>query len=460
QPPKNKGKGKKPAKARSPVLINGLTKEEMSKEQMEDHAAQLREELDREREERNYFQLERDKMYSFMEIARRELEEVKAELRITDKVIEENERRHQCELKVYKQKVKHVLCEHQNLMSELEAKAAASAEATQKEQEVIEAEIRAEKEAITVDLQDVESEKLALEILLQKHNEEMAQVRDRGEKQHADVLAKYEEKMVLTPQELENIRKTQISERQQYWDNQMAALKDEHSRAVTEWDVVIARIKQDADLNLSLKAQIKDLKMKQRENKTEVTQVLLENKYFDEALSKLEKKITEAEKKTKTFISEMFSGVSAHNTVEQMRTQTLEDLKSKTEALEQEVWKLEQQRDELQRTLNQKLQEVQQEGNEKILPLENEVKTLSERLETTQAQVASATSASNADPAALDDLLKDVEEQLDTANNTIRMLQMEKAERSEAREDLQMFVSRPKPAIAKEEFVRSVESLT
>lgn len=67
---------------------------------MEDHAAQLREELDREREERNYFQLERDKMYSFMEIARRELEEVKAELRITDKVIEENERRHQCELKV------------------------------------------------------------------------------------------------------------------------------------------------------------------------------------------------------------------------------------------------------------------------------------------------------------------------------------------------------------------------
>uniref|UniRef100_H3C2X8 Dynein regulatory complex subunit 4 n=1 Tax=Tetraodon nigroviridis TaxID=99883 RepID=H3C2X8_TETNG len=153
----------------------------------------------------------------------------------------------------------------------------------------------------------------------------------------------------------------------------------------------------------------------------------------------------------------MFSG----NTVEQMRTQTLEDLKSKTEALEQEVWKLEQQRDELQRTLNQKLQEVQQEGNEKILPLENEVKTLSERLETTQAQVASATSASNADPAALDDLLKDVEEQLDTANNTIRMLQMEKAERSEAREDFPSFGAKlGAPGVAEEDLVRSVEGLT
>lgn len=55
------------------------------------------------------------------------------------------------------------------------------------------------------------------------------------------------------PQELKNIRKSQISERQQYWDNQIAALKDGHSRAVSDWDVVIARIKQDADLNLSLK---------------------------------------------------------------------------------------------------------------------------------------------------------------------------------------------------------------
>lgn len=70
---------------------------------------------------------------------------------------------------------------------------------------------------------------------------------------------------------------------------------------------------------------------------------------------------------------------------------------------------LEQQRDELQQTLNQKLQEVQQEGNEKILPLENELKTLTERLEQTQAQMASVTSAPNADPAALDGVLQDVE---------------------------------------------------
>lgn len=60
----------------------------------------LREELDREREERNYFQLERDKIHTFWEITERQLEEVKAELKNLHKGIEEDEGRHQVEIKV------------------------------------------------------------------------------------------------------------------------------------------------------------------------------------------------------------------------------------------------------------------------------------------------------------------------------------------------------------------------
>lgn len=59
----------------------------------------LREELDREREERNYFQLERDKIHTFWEITRRQLDEKKAELRNKDREMEEAEERHQVEIK-------------------------------------------------------------------------------------------------------------------------------------------------------------------------------------------------------------------------------------------------------------------------------------------------------------------------------------------------------------------------
>ena len=89
--------------------------------QLEEHIVRLREELDREREERNYFQLERDKVNTFWEITKRQLEEKKAESRNKEREMEEAEERHQVEIKVYKQKVKHLLYEHQNNITELKA---------------------------------------------------------------------------------------------------------------------------------------------------------------------------------------------------------------------------------------------------------------------------------------------------------------------------------------------------
>lgn len=68
--------------------------------QMEEHAAQLQGELERKREERNYHQLERDKVYSLMENTQREIEEVKAEQKNTNRRMEEDERSHRSKIKV------------------------------------------------------------------------------------------------------------------------------------------------------------------------------------------------------------------------------------------------------------------------------------------------------------------------------------------------------------------------
>lgn len=68
--------------------------------QLEEHIIRLREELDREREERNYFQLERDKIHTFWEITKRQLEEKKADLRNREREMEEAEESHQTEIRV------------------------------------------------------------------------------------------------------------------------------------------------------------------------------------------------------------------------------------------------------------------------------------------------------------------------------------------------------------------------
>jgi YesN/AraC family two-component response regulator len=72
----------------------------MTKEELEEHLGRIREELDREREERNYFQLERDRISTFWEITKRQLEEKKAELRNKDRELEDAEEHYQAEIKV------------------------------------------------------------------------------------------------------------------------------------------------------------------------------------------------------------------------------------------------------------------------------------------------------------------------------------------------------------------------
>ena len=78
--------------------------------QLEEHIIRLREELDREREERNYFQLERDKVNAFWDITKGQLDQARAEVRNKDRLAEEAEERHQVEIKVGEHRLCCALC--------------------------------------------------------------------------------------------------------------------------------------------------------------------------------------------------------------------------------------------------------------------------------------------------------------------------------------------------------------
>lgn len=81
QGPKKKGKTSGKGGKSSGGIIDGLSTAEMSRDQLEQFALRIRTELEREREERNFFQVERDKLRTFWEITRQELEESRASLR-------------------------------------------------------------------------------------------------------------------------------------------------------------------------------------------------------------------------------------------------------------------------------------------------------------------------------------------------------------------------------------------
>ena len=75
-PPKKKVNKKKDGKdkEKKAVMVDGLPADQMNPEQLLDYIERLREEVDREREERNLIQLERDKVNMFWEISKQQLD--------------------------------------------------------------------------------------------------------------------------------------------------------------------------------------------------------------------------------------------------------------------------------------------------------------------------------------------------------------------------------------------------
>ncbi|XP_070688286.1 dynein regulatory complex subunit 4-like [Pempheris klunzingeri] len=400
----------------------------MTKEQLEEHIVRLREELDREREERNYFQLERDKIHTFWEITDRQLEEIKADRKNLERDIEEDEARHQVEIKVYKQKMKHLLCEHQNTISELKADGLVSAEAAEKEQERLETELHKEMRAIMVDMQELDNENLVKELQL-KHDEEMTKTRNSWEKELTEIKAKYDKKLELLPQELDNMRKNVLSESENNWSSHINTLIEDNSKAFGDANALMQDMKRDLEKNSCLKTQILDMQAKEPGKKKNLACVLQDNKRLAELLSKVTEEQTETDRRLK--YSVLNKDVS-----EGHRKKELNDLKWEYEALEQKFDELQVERDELYKTFTENIQKVQHKTGVKSAQLERKLKAQTDSLEKTQALLHSVLSASNMDQTALEGVTNKIEENLDSSNKSIKNLQYKKAQISKARKDL------------------------
>ncbi|KAM8894922.1 stereocilin isoform 3-T3 [Spinachia spinachia] len=391
---------------------------------LEEHIVRLREQLDREREERNYFQLERDKIHTFWEITDSKLEEFMAEKKNFDKDTEEDEGRHQVEIKVFKQKMKHLLCEHQNTVSELKAHGLVSKQLEQEKHEQLQTELHKEMRAIVVNMQELNNENLVKELEV-KHKEEMTKIVTRGEKQYAETEAEHDKKLELLQQQLDNFRLNFTSETEDQWNSYINTLIEDHNKAVIEVEVALPRIQQAVEENRSLKKSIDEM-MKTQADDGHLVSVLLENQHLVQVLSEVEEESTKLERLLR------FSSLAKVDS-EKIKKKKLGELKRDIEALEQKFCKLQIETNELYETSAQNMQEVQQKADLKSVHLEGKLKDLTDGLQETRARLLSVISASNIDQTALDGVTNTIEENQPEGNDGTQLChEMKMAEKGPA----------------------------
>jgi len=438
-PPKKKSgkKKKKSAKAKTPTIVDGISTEEMSKEQLEEHIVRLREELDREREERNYFQLERDKVNTFWEITKRQLEESRAELRNKDREMEEAEERHQVEIKVYKQKVKHLLYEHQNNISELKAESAVALKLAQDDHRQGEQDLRKDKRSLKVELKEQElSHEDVVKNLKRGHDELVTKYRQDFERQVKEIETKYDKKMRSLRDELELRRKTEIHEIEERKNGQINTLMKNHEKAFSD----IKNYYNDITLNNlalinSLKEQVEEMKKKEERMEKKMNEIMAENKRLTEPLQKAREEVEELQRQLANYEKDKASLASAKARL-RVQEEELKSLHWEHEVLKQRFEQTQKERDELYSKFVKAIHEVQQKSNFKNLLLEKKLTALADTLEKKEAQLNEVLSASNLDPTALTVVTRKLEDVLESKNSAIKDLQYELARVCKAHNDL------------------------
>eukprot|EP00049_Salpingoeca_infusionum_P001909 m.51933 g.51933 ORF g.51933 m.51933 type:complete len:496 (+) comp11272_c0_seq1:918-2405(+) len=420
---KKKGKGDAKAAADPGMDLAGLSPEEL-----QGKILRMKDELDREREERNYFQLERDKINTFWEITKRQLEEARAEIRNQDRAMEEQEERHAVEIKVYKQKVKHLLYEHENKISELKTDSTMEKQVVEEEFKQGSHALRRDKRALRVELKERELDhQQAVKRLQLQYDKRISELYEQMQQQAKETRIKYEQQMDALREDLELQRRVQLHEVEERKNQQLTALMRNHEKSFGD----IKNYYNDITLNNlalinSLKEQVESMKQREERTDKKMAEVMAENR-----------KLVEPLKQAKAQVAELSKQVAAHDRDKQFLRSTKAQLKVAQDATKQLEWELEvlqqrfqeveSERDELYERFVKTVYDVQQKSGFKNLLLERKLDTLSSQLEKKEAQLNEVLAASSLDPTSLAVVTRKLEDVLDAKNAAIKELQFEVA---------------------------------
>nr|CAD7394853.1 unnamed protein product [Timema cristinae] len=351
-----------------------------------------------------------------------------------DREIEEDEEKHQVEIKVYKQKVKHLMYEHQNNLSELKVESMVGLKLAQDDYTEQELELLKDKKNLKAKLleQELASEE-DIKALRMQHSEELSNVRSTFEREAHEIESKFEKRIHSVRNELSLKHQMELTEVEERKNKQISELMKNHEKAFSD----IKNYYNDITLNnlaliSSLKEQMEDVKRQEERMEKQLKDVQVENKKLAEPLKRAEAEVAVLERKMGNYGKDKVSlavGECCYEIRFGLNTKTrlticqkeLEDLKLENEVLQLRFKKIEEERDELHNRFVSAILELQQKAGFKSVLLEKKLAALTDLLEQKDAQMSEVLAASQLDPVATANMKQRLEELLGGKNTTIQV---------------------------------------
>ncbi|XP_072160580.1 dynein regulatory complex subunit 4 isoform X1 [Bemisia tabaci] len=372
---------------------------EMSREQLEQFTLKIRQELEREREERNFFQLERDKLRTFWEITRQQLEEFRAMLRNKDRAIEVAEEEHQKEVKEFKQKIKHLMYEHTTRLTELQAENMVMLRSEQDQHNEEEIELLEDKRALKRTLREMkETQDEAIRALELEHSSKLRSLREKYESESVNMEAAYKKRLEELRECLTAAHDTSSSELEEQKNLQIHQLIANHEKALEE----IKLYYNDITLNnlgiiSTLKDQMVEMKKKEERMEKQMVELKQANKSLVEPLREADKELKELRKKVNNYQQERQMLNITKKQLAAARNE-VNDLKAHYLSLEVQFEKVKKERDEYHDNFVAVILELQQKSDLRNNILQKKMEAMTAAIEKREAQLAESAGTAKIDP--------------------------------------------------------------
>jgi hypothetical protein len=393
--------------------------------------------MKKEAEERNYYQLERDKIMTFWEITKKDLEDTQAQLRNRDRQMEELEEKTAVEIKVYKQKVKHLQYEHQNNVTLLKTDNEMTTKLQEDEHRNREAELKKDKRSLKVEIKESQ---LANEDVIRNlkldQDKAMTRLRQEHERHLKELQARFDQEVSTLRDELEVRRKMETLEIEERKNLHINELMKKHERAFSEIKSFYNEIvNNNLDLIRTLKDELAELKKKEATNERLMFEIAQENRRLSEPLERALKEVDQLRHELSNYQKDKLSLQNAKARLV-VQDDLLKSLRWEHEVLEQKFAQVQTERDTLYERFEGAIYDVQQKAGLKNIMLEKKLADVSERLESKDSQLNEVLAKSDLDPAAKAQVGRRLQEVLDSKNGAIKDLQFELARVSKAHDDL------------------------
>lgn len=373
---------------------------------------------------RNFHQLERDKINAFWEITKREIEAVKSELRNKEREKAEMLERHQVEMKVYKQKMRHVLYEQKVQIANMKMEAERTLKNKQEEHREKENDLRR-------DCRDLKLLKKEQQLLHRDMKATMKATQDREitdqlkdfEREMKELHLKYDKKIKTLREDMENHRKEDIATIERRKEEHITELREMHEKAFREIrDYYTEITSSNLETIKTLKEEVYSRKNREASNEKAMFEIAQTNKKLTEPLTRAQKQKKQLENELLNYERDRNELRTAKQELRQLE-QRLKTLMWEHEVLGQRFGKLEEDRDLIFEQYNASLQEIQQKSVFKRVLLHRKLEVVQSQLERKDAQLGEVLKNANVDESTAQSVERKLEDLLSEKNRTIEDLQ-------------------------------------